>query len=58
MQQWTKNYLCTALKTSRQMAKKRECVNPQELFIIILKKSGVLDDETKHELMDAFCSIE
>ena len=32
-------------------------VNPQEFFEI-LKKSGVLDDETKYELMDAFCSIE
>lgn len=32
-------------------------VNPQELFET-LKKSGVLDDEGKYELMDAFCSIE
>ena len=32
-------------------------VNPQELFET-LKKSGVLDDEEKYELMDAFCSIE
>ena len=32
-------------------------VNPQELFET-LKKSGVLDDEGKYELMNAFCSIE
>ena len=32
-------------------------VNPQELFET-LKKSRILDDETKYELMDAFCSIE
>ena len=53
----TKNCLCKTLKTFLQRLKTGITSTPQELFET-LKKSRILDDETKYELMDAFCSIE